>query len=105
MTTPLTDALNEQGVLQPGDSGYWKLWGACVMDIETGDLVMCKGASGGSFDQFEITEVLSPREGYLTDLCRRRFRDAEGEIFSLGMLCPVIVLRKGTHNMLSSRAH
>ena len=84
-----TETLEAQGELQPGDQGYWKVWGARPNDIRVGDIVM----TDGSEDQ--VAEIDR------SDIVRVRIVTTTGDRFSLGALCPVIVLRWGTHNTLA----
>jgi hypothetical protein len=99
MGHPLTDALDAQGVLQPGIEGWWKVWGAMACDIRKGDLIMTKGDAAERYHEYEVAEIIE--ESGVISACRLRFRSAEGEDIAIGMLCPVIVLRKGTKNTLA----
>jgi hypothetical protein len=104
MSTPLTDALARQGDLKPGDEGYWKVYGASTRDIQEGDLVMYKTYEARQKNLKEYVEreiaFRFPREGFIDDVSPC-FKDTEGNVFRLGCMMPVVVLRKGTHNILS----
>jgi hypothetical protein len=94
----VSSMLDAQGKIEPGTQGYWSVWGACVSDIQAGDLVMTKSADG--YDEFQVTEVL-PEPG-LTGI---RFMIAGSDkVQRIGYLCPVAIARKGTHHILSPRA-
>ena len=91
--TPLTDALDAQGILQPGEQGWWRVYGARAEDILPGDLVMIKD------DEFQVAERAP--WGNRWDTLRVRFRTAAGELRTVGMLQPVEVVRRGTHCTLA----
>jgi hypothetical protein len=122
---PLTVALEAQGSLQPGQEGWWKVWGASVRDVQPGDIVMLKYADDapGQVHEYEV-EAYAPRVsrivdgrsntphddmmarghtggGVSYDQLRPRFRAKSGELFSIGGLQPIVLVRKGTHNFLS----
>jgi hypothetical protein len=96
--TPVTDALDAQGIIQPGTIGWWRLWGSCINDVVTGDMLMIKPKDG------EITEHVVTRivtETGMLDAMYLRFIDHDGSDIRIGRLCPVIILRRGTHHALS----
>jgi hypothetical protein len=97
---PITVALAAQDGLQPGQPGYWKVWGALASDIQPGDLVMVKYEDTGT-REYEVTAPAPRGDGDLRDLIRPRFRAATGELFHIGALQPVIVLRHGTCHTLA----
>lgn len=105
--TPVTDALDAQGELEPGTEGWWKVWGASVTDIRAGDLVMAirpayKGRPAEILE-FEITDAITP-DGGMADQCAPRFKTTRPEphdVIRLGMLMRVAVLRRGTHHTLA----
>ena len=84
-----------QGVLQPGDEGWWKVWGAQVRHIRTGDLLLCK-------NQDDETEFSLIHDTFLAKShpLRRGFISDDQE-FTLGVLSAIVLLRRGTHNMLA----
>jgi len=107
----VTAALDAQGVLQPSQPGYWQIWGATARDIRPGDLLMVRWEDKGSgpnpsppivtigeyevdtinFDPFWCPRVVStPTDDH-----------PEGEVFRVGALQKITLLRKGTHNTLS----
>ncbi len=106
--TPVTDALDAQGTLQPGTEGYWKVWGARASDIRPGDLVMVKNQDN-VISEYEVLDYAPRgREGTMMDLIRPRFRApaksagaGTGQLFSVGAMQAVVVLRKGTHHTLA----
>jgi hypothetical protein len=97
--TPATDALATQGILRPGTAGYWEVWGARADDIQAGDLVMISYDDG--IFEYEVSALAPRGNGDLRDMVRPRFRAATGELFNIGALQPVVVLRKGTHHTLA----
>lgn len=86
-----------QGALQPGSEGWWKVWGASVRHIRTGDLVATLSEDGErELDWMLIQDRFGAkaaplRQGFVVD----------GERVTLGALAPVVVLRRGTHNTLA----
>lgn len=51
----LTARLDAQGVLQPGEQGWWKVWGASARSIRTGDMLMAK--RGDEYFECEVANV------------------------------------------------
>ncbi len=121
-TTKAIGIFNSQPALQPGEDGYWQVWGASIRDIQPGDLVMLK-YSDGETGMYEV-EAYAPREarvidgrpntafddmmarghtgeGLSYDQLRPRFKATDGELFSIGAMQPFALLRKSTHNILS----
>jgi hypothetical protein len=121
-TARATEIINNQPALEPGDDGYWKVWGARVWDVQPGDLVVLK-YSDGEVCEYEVREY-APREvrvrdgvantveddlqarghtppGISYDQLRPRFRATDGELFSIGAMQPFVLLRKSTHNILA----
>jgi hypothetical protein len=115
---PFTTKLAEQeqasktGALQPGDQGYWRVWGACARDIQPGDLVLMRWSGDGEaergihhFDEYEVVEMApwplreDGRED-LRNMCRVRFLTTAGTYASVGMLQVMELVRPGTHNYL-----
>jgi len=87
------EEVKAQGILKPGDYGWWKVWGAQPKDIQPGDVVMVKGDE----DWTEITGLFLSNAHPV----RLGFWGEGGNRFTIGALCPVVVLRRGTHNMLA----
>lgn len=48
-----TQVIEEQSILQPGEPGYWKVWGARPGHIRSGDVVLL--APDGEFEFVEET--------------------------------------------------
>lgn len=113
MSTPrATEIINSQPALQPGQDGYWRVWGASVRDVQAGDIVLLKYADGEACE-YEV-DAYAPRGndhdtvtqafrgvGNLNDQIRPRFRATDGELFTIGALQPMALIRKSTHNILS----
>jgi hypothetical protein len=101
IVTEIIDAQNEDngGVLQPGQEGYWKIWGASSRDVVAGDLVIARWEQeDGShvLAEYAIQEKLDNGNGFAP-----RFLAESGESFRLGALQRIVVLRWGTGNTLS----
>lgn len=97
--------LEDQGALEPGQDGYWKVFGAMAYDVQQGDLVMVgwkdreTGETG--VDQYQVA-ALAPREDQpFMDQVRPRFRSPSGEFFTIGALQPIQLVRWGTHHVLA----
>lgn len=93
-TSEAVAAFEAQGVLEPGTEGWWKVWGAQVHHVQAGDLV--GSLVDGEMDWFLVEELFEAkaaplRQGFVTD----------GERTTLGVLCPIVLLRRGTHNVLA----
>lgn len=95
---PVTTALDAQGTLEPGQTGYWRIYGARISDARPGDLLMVK-PKDGEITEHEIKEIVT--ESGMLSAMYVRFIDVTGEDIRIGRLCPVIVLRKGTHHVLA----
>jgi hypothetical protein len=100
---PFTKALDEQGVLQPGSEGWWQVAGARADDIRDGDLVMVKMLphDGGPaiIAEYAVGTII-PEDGMLGTIFIK-FTTPQGTEASFGRLCPVQVLRRGTHMTLA----
>lgn len=97
-TSEAVAQFNDQGRIPPGTPGWWRVWGASVQDIAPGDLVAT--LSDGELSWSLVHELFTARayplrHGLVTD---------GGERFTLGALVPVVVLRRGTHHVLSGSA-
>lgn len=86
-----------QGELQPGEEGYWKVWGAMVRHIRPGDLVLSKTNPDDLSICIDLIEdVYTPKNYPL------HFGVViNGDKFTLGALTAIILLRKGTKNTLA----
>jgi len=95
---PATAALDAQGPISPGTQGWWQVWGARAHDVRSGDLVMLiwdRDTESARHAEYLISEVLS------NDPVCPKFRSSNGEIFRIGALMPIILLRQGTHHTLA----
>lgn len=87
--------VEDQGTLQPGESGWWKVWGANANHIRPGDLVLAK--HGDEVVPTYVAELFPAkaapmRVGVVTD---------NDERLTFGVLAPIVLLRQGTHNTLA----
>jgi hypothetical protein len=90
---PITTLLDAQGVLAPGQPGYWQVWGADARHIQAGDLVLSKTPDGVMHEDVILEAGRRPIGAYvLTEA---------GEDFTLGALVRIVILRQGTHNTLA----
>lgn len=88
----MTATIEAQGSLAPGTAGYWKLWGAQPRHIRPGDVVLLAPDAEFELVDDTFTAKAAPvRVGLVIN----------GERCTIGALCPVIVLRQGTHNTLA----
>lgn len=89
-------AFEAQDRLEPGTPGYWKVWGAKVRHIRTGDILLSKDGDKVVTDYITGTfesKAAPVRVGLL---------DAEGNKFTLGALTPVVIVRWATHHILAN---
>ena len=105
---PFTSRLDDQGGLEPGMPGYWKVWGATARDIRPGDLVLAGWKDRDDPDvihhaEYEVAEMAS-FDAPTMNTIRVGFITTAGTFASVGMLQPMALLRHGTHNMLSDYA-
>ena len=84
--------LEAQGVLQPGESGWWKVWGANIHSAKVGDLVITKEYEFLIEDVFEA-KAHPVRRGFVVD----------GKRITMGALVPCVVMRQETKNTLDER--
>jgi hypothetical protein len=83
-----------QGALQPGTQGWWEVWGASPRHIKPGDLLVDieDGETCVSYIQDTYIPKNSPlRVGLVIDDAR----------VNIGALCPIVLLRQGSHNFLA----
>jgi hypothetical protein len=104
---PVTTMLDvvQGGRIEPGTEGYWPVYGARALDIEPGDLVMSgwKDEDDPAIKRHAEYEVVDMSSfGDLRDSCRVRFLTTAGQLRSVGMLQPMVLLRRGTHSTLCS---
>lgn len=85
----------DQGVLKPGEPGWWQVWGANPHSIRAGDLVLSlvddEMVPTYVADLFP-SKAAPMRVGVVTD---------NGERVTFGALSKIVLLRRGTHNMLA----
>ncbi len=90
-------------ILQPGEKGWWKIWGACIQDVRPGDRIFWKAKDGDSIREMFvdlIEENLVTRTFTQVRACTQIM--VEGcEIWTLGYGVPVVVFRWGTKNTLA----
>ena len=86
------DEFDAQGPIPPGTPGWWRVWAGNVSRIRPGDLVMCKTAEdlAEAFLVEDVNRANPLRLGILV----------EGTWQSIGLLCPIVLLRQGTRNTL-----
>lgn len=90
----LAKQLSADERLQPGDSGYWEVWGAGTFDVIAGDIIV-------TFDNGTLVceEIASCRNNTVQMV----FTTVSDKAFSLGHLFRQFkVFRLGTHNMLAN---
>jgi hypothetical protein len=80
-----------QPAKEPGTPGWWRVWGASVQDILPGDFVFTKDDQDG----FLVTET------FVAKSIVKRGIVVDGERQTIGLGCPIYLLRQGTHNTLS----
>lgn len=90
---PVTDRLDAQGVLKPGESGLWKVWGARARHIQPGDYLMLKW--GDEVAQHVVADVDH------SEPIAARVTAVDGTSFRVGALQPIVLLREDTHNLLA----
>ncbi len=84
--------IEAQPRLQPGEPGWWQVWGASVPDIRPGDYVLTK------VEEFYVQDTFVP-EGLRAYTSLGLVTDGERSV--IGRLCPIVLLRPGTRNTLS----
>lgn len=91
-TAELNEVLDAQPRLQPGEEGWWKVWGARPHNVRAGDAVVLDADEGWLYVQETYEPKTAPmRVGWVVD----------GERMTYGALAPVVVLRRETHNTLA----
>lgn len=80
---------------QPGEAGYWQVWGATVHHVQPGDLMMSRN-DDGSINVDYVEDVYTPKNHPL----RWGFIVA-GKKVTLGAFTPITVMRPSTHNLLA----
>lgn len=82
--------IDAQPVLHPGTGGWWKVYGATTRSILPGDYVLTTGG-----DEFYVQDTY-PREDFI-----RVGIIIDGVKSSIGILHPIVLLRKGTRATLA----
>ena len=90
-STPVTEALNGQGTLRPGQEGWWKVYGAQASDVQAGDLIMVKPRDA-EITEHAITRIV-PEDG-MRGAMFLRFIDAAGLWSGQRRYSGVVVLRR-----------
>jgi hypothetical protein len=95
--------------LEPGDEGYWPVWGGNARDIRPGDLLfigwkITPDDGSPSYNKFADVEVAEMAEFTAPTMnsIRVGFITTSGVFASVGMLQPVQICRWGTHNTLAN---
>jgi hypothetical protein len=89
----LHDQLEADTRLQPGDNGWWRVWGAGPLHAKPGDIIVTMNGDELTFD--EVVDVI-PRE------MRVVFVKPDGSVFRMGMgFRGLMVFRRGTKNVLA----
>lgn len=83
--------------MEPGTFGFWEVWGATPQDIQGGDYVLVK-MRDGSVDEFFVQDT------FVAKNVARKGVVVDGERMTLGLLCPIVILREGTRGVLSPTA-
>jgi hypothetical protein len=84
-----------QGKLEAGTEGWWQVWGASPHHIKGGDIILTKG-SGDDIDTLYVEDTFTAKAAPM-----RVGIVINGNKETLGALCPIILLRRGTHNTLA----
>jgi hypothetical protein len=87
--------MEAQGRIAPGTEGWWEVWGASVRDVQAGDLVLAQ--SGVDEQEAMLVDDTFTAKA---DPIRRGFV-VEGERVTMGVLCKIVLLRRGTHHTLA----
>lgn len=82
------EEIEAQGTLEPGQDGWWRVWGASILDVKAGDVVI---DTEGAYEVHEVTG---------RTLTQVVLQTSEGEI-CVGMMARINVVRKTTHNTLA----
>lgn len=89
-TVTVRAEIEAQPVLHPGDHGWWKVYGATTRDILPGDYVLTKAG-----EEFYVQDTY-PREDFI-----RVGVVIDGVKSSIGILHPIVLLRKGVRATLA----
>jgi len=91
-TAEVRAEIEEQRALEPGTPGWWQVWGATVRDVSPGDFVVTRT------DDFFVQDVYDARSAARLGVV------VDGQRETIGRMCPVAVLRRGTRATLSEHA-
>lgn len=86
--------LEAQPVPQPGEEGWWRIWGAMARHIEPGDVVLHNVDGEVQVDLIQDTYLAKNaplRLGVVVD----------GERCTFGALTEIVLMRRGTRNTLA----
>lgn len=89
-TADVKAEINRQTVLQPGESGWWRVWGSSPQDMRAGDYVLMPD------DEFYVQDTYQAKAHPL-----RYGIVVDGERMTVGALSTVVIFRRGTKNTLS----
>lgn len=88
-------AFEAQPALQAGTEGFWEVWGAQPRHARVGDIIISKG-EGGVVHTDYVTGTFTAKS-----LGRQGLLDANGEVFTMGHLSRIVLVRWGTHGTLA----
>lgn len=83
-----------QDTLQPGEEGWWKVYGATVRNARKGDLILSKVDD-------EIVPTLVEDTFKAKAYPMRAGIICDGAKCTFGALSAIVLMRRGTHNMLA----
>lgn len=89
-TAEVRAEIEAQGVLQPGEPGWWEVWGASPQDVRTGDYLLF-----GDGEEMYIQYAERASNGWQVRYQR------DGEWYRMGLGCRLVLLRRGTRHTLS----
>ena len=81
--------------LQPGEQGWWPVWGASLRDVQEGDIIAFKNG-----DEVETNYVAGLFEAKAAPM-RVGLIDQNHSEYTLGALVRIVLWRQGTKNTLS----
>lgn len=87
--------LETQGVLAPGQEGWWKVWGATPADIRPRDIVV--SLVDGEAQTVYVADVFRSNAYPL----RYGLIDVDAMRSTIGALVPIVLFRRGTRNTLA----
>jgi hypothetical protein len=107
--SPVSALIDAQGILQPGEPGYWQIWGANITHAEEGDLLLVRWEDKETPPNVTIGEYIiasiDPDPPWCPVITAASTTDPpyppNGERFRVGMGQRITLLRQGTHNTLA----